>query len=283
MVKKGDVLAEITSLELQKLQLDLLQVHLELGLTEATLERFRKVEEVISQRQVWEAESQRNELLNRKNSLVRKLEAIGLGTEQVDGVLKRGEVVDSLPVRAPRTGIVVHFDKALGQVIKADEPLFEIHDLSQGYVQAFLSEKEWSTVRNGQKVRVRLISDPSFLAEGTIVRNAHNFGGENRVVSTWIELDPSASAMLQHNLLARLTVVIDEPSPVLAVPIAALVWEGTKSYVFMLGEGGVYQRRLVETGRSDDRFMEITGGLNLGDVIAVRGTQALQTAYANIR
>lgn len=84
-------------------------------------------------------------------------------------------------MRRNRDGVAVHFDKVLGQVIKADEPLFEIHDLSQGYVQGFLSEREWSAIRLGQKVCVRLVVDPSFVAEGTVARSGHTFGTDNRV------------------------------------------------------------------------------------------------------
>ena len=282
-VRKGDVLAEIASLDFQKLQLGLLQTHLELGLIETTLTRLRKVDAAISRRQVWEAENLRNELANRHFSLKRKLEAVGLSAERIERLLERKELAETLPVRAPRDGVAVQFDKALGQVIKAEEPLFEVHDLSQGYAQGFLSEREWSAIRIGQKVRVRLVSDPSFLAEGTVARSGHAFGMDNRVLSIWVDLDRKPTLPLRHNLLARLTVTIDRPDPVLAVPASAIVREGTASFVFVLGEQGVFSRRSIEAGRSDDRFVEISAGLAPGERIAVQGTTALQTAYANIR
>jgi len=282
-VRKGEVVAEIASIELQKLQLDLLQAHLELGLVEATLSRIRKLEAVISQRQLWDAESLRNELVNRRDSLKRKLETVGLSSEQITSLLERKQLVAALPVRAPRDGVAVHFDKVLGQVIKADEPLFEIHDLSQGYVQGFLSEREWSAIRLGQKVRVRLVADPSFVAEGTVARSGHTFGMDNRVLSVWVELDQKSSQPLQHNLLARLTVSVGRPDSVLSVPVGAVVQEGTKSFVFVLDDKGLFQRRLIEVGRNDDRFVEIVAGLQLSERIAVQGTSALQTAFANIR
>ena len=282
-VRKGEVLAEVASIELPKIQLDLLQAHLELGLIEATLNRVRKVESVISQRQIWEAESLRNELVNRRDSLKRKLETVGLSTEQITGLLDNNKIVETLPVRAPRDGVAIHFDKVLGQVIKADEPLFEIHDLSQGYVQGFLSEREWSMIQIGQKVRIRLVSDPSFLAEGIVARSGHTFGVESRVLSVWVELDQKRPQLLQHNLLARLTVSVGRPDPVLAVPVGAVVQEGTKNYVFVLDDKGVFQRRTIELGRNDDRFVQIAAGLQLGERIAVQGTSALQTAFANIR
>lgn len=92
-VRKGEVVAEIASIELQKLQLDLLQAHLELGLVEATLSRIRKSEAAISQRQLWDAESLRNELVNRRDSLKRKLETVGLSSEQITSLLERKQLV----------------------------------------------------------------------------------------------------------------------------------------------------------------------------------------------
>ncbi len=232
-VRKGKIIAKVASLELQKLQLDLLQAHLQADLLEETLKRLRKVESVLSQRQLWETESLYNETVNRRGSLKRKLESVGLDFGQIQGILDKKTLVDSLPIRAPRDGIVVHFDKALGQVIKADEPLFEIHDFSQSFVQGFLSEKDVAAVRVGQKARVRLIADPTFLGEGTVMRSGQVVGQDNRVLSFWVDLDRKPAQPLQHNLLARVTVAVGKARERLAVPLGALATEGTRTYVFV--------------------------------------------------
>ncbi|MBI2806261.1 MAG: efflux RND transporter periplasmic adaptor subunit [Planctomycetes bacterium] len=364
-IKKGEIVAEVASLELQKLQLDLLQAHLQLGLLKETLDRLAKVETIVSRKQLWEAKSSYNEVVNRRESLKRKLEAVGLEERQIKGILEKTELVDALPIRAPRDGVVVRFDKALGQVIKADEPLFEIHDLSQVYVQGFLSEKDVPAVRVGQKVRVRLVADPGFLGEGKVARSGQVVGQDSRVLSFWVELDKQPAQRLEHNLLARVSVSVGKSEATLAVPLGALVNEGTRSYVFVrrfqligtsvdaLEKNGfpgkaveklselasksfateeklrsafdqtlaaselrqglsaeevesldkamedathrerlvreavrspVFERRLVEVGRrADDRFAEIVAGLVSGESVAVKGTRALQTAYAGIR
>lgn len=280
-VRKGDVVAEIASVELHKLQLDLLQVHLELGLAETILNRLGKTGS--GQRQFWDASSLRDALANRRDSFKRKLEGLGLSMEQVDGILVRRQLVDVLPVRAPRDGVVVRFEKVLGESIKADELLFEIHDLSRGLVRAHLSEREWSAIRLGQKARVRLVADPTFLEGGIVARSGHTFGAENRILSVWVELNGKALPPLQNNLLARVTVSVGRPEPVLAVPLESVVQEGTKNFVFVSDDQGLFLRRQIELGESDDRFVRIAAGLRLGERIAVRGAAALQTAYANIR
>ena len=67
------------------------------------------------------------------------------------------------------------------------------------------------------------------------------------------------------------------------MPSEALLRDGLRSYLFVRRPDETFERRLVETGRADDRFIEITRGLEAGEAIAVRGAAELQTAYASLR
>ena len=150
-------------------------------------------------------------------------------------------------------------------------------------MQGYLSERELSSVRIGQSARVRLVSDPNVVADGSVVRSARVFGTENRTLSVWVELTKQPSPALQHNMLARLTLTLGRPEPTLAVPLAAVVREGMRAYLFVQKPDEVFERRTVETGRADDRFVEITRGLEPGEKVAVEGVAELQTAYASLR
>jgi multidrug efflux pump subunit AcrA (membrane-fusion protein) len=98
-----------------------------------------------------------------------------------------------------------------------------------------------------------------------------------------VELDRLPEQPLRHNQLARVTLSLQQPPPTLAVPIAAVVREGTQGFVFVRKGDGTFDRRAVETGRADDRWVEITRGLAPGEVLAVQGTAHLETAYASLR
>ncbi|MBL8799270.1 MAG: efflux RND transporter periplasmic adaptor subunit [Planctomycetia bacterium] len=282
-VQAGDVLAEVASLELQNLQLDLLRAHLEAGVLGETYERLQAARGALPDRQFWETESAYKAAVNRRESLRQKLLTVGLSKEQIDGLLAKKLLVDSLPLRAPINGAVVHFDKVLGQAIKAEEPLFEIQDLSRVWVQVYLSEREVPLVRLGMPARVRLAADPNFLGAGKVVRSSRIVGAENRTLAVWVELDAPAKTDLQHNMLARLSLTQRKPAPALAVPLSALFTDGTRSYLFVQRPDGIFDRRLVDTGRTDDRFVEIVSGLVIGEPVAIAGVAELQTAYAGIR
>jgi multidrug efflux pump subunit AcrA (membrane-fusion protein) len=82
---------------------------------------------------------------------------------------------------------------------------------------------------------------------------------------------------------ARLTVVGEESAPVLAVPVAAIARAESRSSVFIRKADGSFERRPVETGRHDDRMIEIVSGLREGESIVVAGVAALETTLASIR
>lgn len=287
VVRAGDVLAEVASLELQNLQLDVLRADLQTNLVKESLERMRAAEQSVPRRQLWETESLYNATRNRRDSLRRKLEAVGLSRAQIDAVLAEKKLLEALPLRAPINGTVVNFDKVLGQVIKAEEPLFEIHDLSRLWVQGYLSERDLAKVRidprSPPEARVRLVADPGFVASAKILRSGRVFGTQSRTLSVWAELEQQPPSALQHNMLARLTVIVGQSEPTLAVSLGAVVNEGTRSYVFVQKPDGIFERRAVGTGRADDRFVAITQGLEPAEQVAVHGAAELQTAYASLR
>lgn len=282
-VKAGDILAEVASLELQDIQLELLKAHLDGAMWRDTYIRLRDAGDSVPRRNVLEMESRVKGLETQFANIRQKLLTLGLSPSQIDEVIKTKRVVDALPVRAPMDGVVVDFDRVLGQVIRADESLFEIHDLSQLWVEAFVGERESSHVRVGQTARIRLVAYPTFEAEGTVTRLGPVVGADSRTQAAWIEFQTRPSVALQHNMLARVTLTMDRPSTTLAVPLDAVVRDGLRSFVFVQKADGAFDRRRVELGRADDRFVEITSGLTRGELVATGGVPQIQTSYAAVR
>jgi multidrug efflux pump subunit AcrA (membrane-fusion protein) len=84
-------------------------------------------------------------------------------------------------------------------------------------------------------------------------------------------------------MLARLTLVVAEGEPALTVPSGSVLHEGTRDYVFVRRSNGNFERRLVTTGRNDDRLVAISQGLQEEEQVVVRGVTEMQTAYAALK
>ena len=69
----------------------------------------------------------------------------------------------------------------------------------------------------------------------------------------------------------------------LAVPRSAVVYEGTRAFVFVRKGDGSFERRAIDLGPGDDRGGEVRGGLRAGEPVAVGGAAELQTAHAVVR
>lgn len=284
-VQPGQVIAEVTSLQIQDIQLSLLRYALEAKLLGGTIERLKSVGQVplVAGRRLWEMESARDVAVNRRDSARQTLMTMGLSATAIDDVVKTGEPRATIPIRAPIEGVVVRLNKVLGEGVTADEALLEIHDGTQPWVKAFLAEKDVVKVGIGTSARVRLLSDPAFIAEARVVQSARSFGIDTRTLEVWLKFTTPPQQTLQRNLLADVTVIVGHSDATLALPLSAIVREQTRSYVFVQKWGGLLERRSVELGRSDDRYVEITAGLNEGERVAVQGTAELQTTYASIR
>ena len=281
-VKAGEVLAEVVSPELQTMQLELIRAGLELRLEADTLARIRDLD-AVARRRVWEAEGRVAGLKAQVETLRRKLRTVGLADPDIDRIVETKQVLSAVPVRSPVTGVVVTFDKSLGQAVAAQEVLFAVHDPSHPWVMAAVSERDIGRVRVGQTVRVRLVSDPAAVLTGRVARTGRTVGAESRAMSVWIELDAADHPPLVHGQLATVTVVTGSRSPVVTVPLEAVGGEPGATFVFVRRPDGVFERRPVETGASDDRRVEVVRGLEVGPPVAVAGVAELAAGLASLR
>ena len=281
-VKPGDVLAEVYAPELLTMQQDLLKTHLETELAATTLASLKNIPGAAA-RKVWELESQLNGLTARGEGLRRRLLTAGLSAADVGRLLAKNEMLSTVPVRAPIDGVVVNFDKVLGQAVAAHEALFEVHDPSALPIHGFVPERELGRVSPGRPVRIRLIADPAFVGTGRVARSGRTVGADTRSLAVWVELDGVPTGSLLHNQLASVTVVLGTRSPAVAVPRAAVVTDGSAAFVFVQRPDGAFDRRVIETGPADDRFVTITRGLAAGEPVAVNGAADLMTAYSSLR
>jgi RND family efflux transporter MFP subunit len=282
-VKAGQVLAEVYSLDLKKLQLDLIREQLNLDLLDSELQTLQKAVGTTPKRKLLELEAEINSTRFRRDSLRNRLSMVGLTAQEIDSMITERKLLDTIPVRSPVDGFVTGFEKVLGQSVKAEEPLFLVTDLSRPLVQGFVSERDVQRVRVGQAARVRLVSDPETELTGRVVRSSRVFTTDDQTVSVWIEFNGTLPAVLRLGQLARITVSIEQHEATAAIPHSAVIREGNQAYVFVRKADGALDRRAVVIGRADDRRIEIKSGLATGDVIAIHGASGLQTAYSSIR
>jgi len=281
-IRAGQLVAEVFSSDLSAIELDLLKEHLAGKLLMQQLQDARSLGTAVSKKRLIELEFASKESRLRQDSLRRRLQLLGLSTEQLTALEDRNQITPLLPIRANQDGIVVHLESALGRGIRADETIVIVHDPRSLWVQGLVPESDLNRMEMGNPVRIRTASRNSPVFSGLLVRRSPEVTA-HRAVVVWAELDATASPLPRHDQLARMVVVTGRGSPVTTVPRDAIVKEGRQAFVFVRLEDGTFERRPVELGRADDLHVEVLSGLRLGEPIVIAAATALQTAYASVR
>jgi hypothetical protein len=132
-----------------------------------------------------------------------------------------------------------------------------------------------SEARRGEPVIVTARDVPLMQFTGTIVEPAADASGMLQVVAD------NPEQLLRPGMLVEVKLEI-ELAPRLAVPSTAVLYAGKRRLVFVERSNGTFEPRMPKLGISSDGLVEIVGGLDEGDQVAVSGTFLL-AAESRIR
>jgi cobalt-zinc-cadmium efflux system membrane fusion protein len=147
-VKKGQVLAVISSPALADLRSASLAAQKRLGLAQTTYQREKKLwEDKISAEQDYlQAQTALREAEIEAQTARSKLAALGAG--EAEGALNR------YVLRAPFDGVIVEKHIAQGEAVKEDANVFLLSNLSSVWVEVVVTPKDLELVRVGETVTI---------------------------------------------------------------------------------------------------------------------------------
>jgi cobalt-zinc-cadmium efflux system membrane fusion protein len=224
----GQVLAEVASLPVFELQLELLrnQAHARWAREKATRLRSLQTSQAARKVDLWQAETDLDVVEHSIAEIRSQLKSLGFDDDALKSLeasgldpLKRAESgTMSIPIRAPASGRLGHFEVTPGEVVRPSEsgqavpslPLFEIHDRSKIWVCAHVRETQASLVRLGQVAQVSFPALPGKTVAGKVVRISPVFDPKSHVMPIWIEA-ANPDGRLFENMQAK--VVIETESP----------------------------------------------------------------------
>jgi len=267
-VKKGQVLAVISSSAVSEQRSDLLNAEQRLSLARSAYQREKHLwEQKISAEQDYlQAQAALREAEVAVRNAQQKLRAIG-ATGTSSGNLNRYEI------RAPFDGIVVEKHLGLGEAVREDANAFLISDLSSVWAEIIVSPKDMQVVRVGEKVVVRATAfDAS--AEGKISYVGSLIGEQSRTAKAHVVL-PNIGDLWRPGLFVNVEVVSAETQVPVAVAADAIQTVEGKNVVFVRDADGFVAKE-VRLGRSDGKSVEIISGLDAGTGYAATGSFAIK-------
>ena len=172
-------------------------------------------------------------------------------------------------IRAPFSGWVSLRNISAGAVITAGTEIATISDLSQIKLDFAIPETLLTALREGQTIKAVAAAYPDQRFAGTIRTIDPVVNPQTRTVQVRAIL-PNGDRRLKPGMMMTVSVEAAERHG-LAVPELALVGEGDKSFVFLIGKDKKVKRTPVRTGLRQSGVVEIVEGLNPGDRVVTEG------------
>ncbi len=181
--------------------------------------------------------------------------------------------LEDTKVTSPITGTITKKAMNLGEMANPDKAIFIVEQLSMLELKADVSSRFLGRLRVGMPVRVAIdgVNKP---IPAKIDEIGSRVDKRLRTVEITVRLD-NRERTLRPGLFARLEIILETHSDVVAVPKTALLKRGSEALLYRV-TGNLAERVLVTVGLRQGAVVEITGGLAEGDVIVVAGQNNLQ-------
>jgi cobalt-zinc-cadmium efflux system membrane fusion protein len=281
-VTKGTDLIDVQSVEIEKIETDLLQAENRLRLAQSEAERARALVEkgIAARKELIAAENQLEGVKNDIDGLIRQLVLLGVPRKAIEQ-LRRERLVTVLHIPAPIDGIVVERPAVLGQAVEPVTPLLKLVDTSVLIAQGSAPEDLLRELKVGQPVRVTVAAYPGKRFEGRLTFIHPQIDPERRVAHVWAEIR-NPEGQLKEDMFAQLSVVVGGGPEALVIPAAALMSEGGLEFVFTETPAG-FKRTSVLVGARNDQYVEIKQGLSPGAKVVTDGKRQVYTVFLATR
>jgi len=196
----------------------------------------------------------------------RKLERLGLSTEQIDGLDNGGAVREHTEITATHGGVVMEKFVTEGMYVREGERLFTVADLSRVWVEVEVFEHDFSQLAVGQAVTMHCPVHQGMVFTGKIELIEPSLNPRTRTHITRVEVS-NTDGILRPGMVmdTELTVNFGEK---LLLTRNAVLHTGDGDLVYVLSGENQWQPREVVIGQDFGDSVEIVSGLSEGDLVA---------------
>lgn len=176
----------------------------------------------------------------------------------------------ALRVVSPIAGEVVRYDITIGSYVKEDaEPLAVIADLSTVWITALVKERNFGTIKKGEKVEVFTDAHPGTAIPGTIYHVGEMLDVETRSLEVIIACD-NADRQLKPGMFCKVH-FLSSPAKSIVLPATAIMQEQENDYVLVEASKGQYLRRKVQTETVSMDEVLVLSGIEEGENVVAKG------------
>lgn len=174
-------------------------------------------------------------------------------------------------VRAPFAGLAGLRNVSLGSYVTPETVITTLDDTVTIKLDFSVPETLLSRIELGGAVVARSAAWPDAAFEGQVTSMDTRVDPVSRTLTVRALLD-NEDGRLRPGMFLTVSLLRDDIIA-LVIPETAIVPERSNQFVLVVGDDSTIERRQVRTGRRRPGFVEVTHGLEPGEVVVVEGTQ----------
>lgn len=180
-----------------------------------------------------------------------------------------------LNIKSPFKGVIVSLPYFTpGVEIANGTEVAGVMDYSKMYVETQFPENTLTKLEVGQKVHITNYNIKSDTLKGVLTQLSPAINEETRTFSGYITID-NPRLKLRPGMFAKADVVTVRKDSVLAIPKDIVKNRRGGKLVYTVNRNSA-EEKVIHTGISDDKYIEVEKGLELGDKIVVKGYEWLR-------
>ncbi len=271
VVKKGQVLARINSIELTQTQLNLIKSSQLIGLKTKAVERAKLLFEadVISKAEMLRVENELDAVKADYRASRDQLMVLGMSEKAVEKIETSGQINSFGDVISRFDGIIISRSINEGQIVNPQDDLFHVADLSKLWAVANIPEQQSSFIQKDEVVEIEIPALDNKKLNAKIIFEDSIVDPQTRTVMVRAELD-NTNLLLKPDMLTSMHISSKKISK-MAIPISSVVRENDRNHVFVQNTPQTFRLRDVELGNKDGKLVNVLSGLSQGETIVTEG------------
>lgn len=181
---------------------------------------------------------------------------------------------------APFDGVISSVTANVGEQVSAT-PIIILVDPNAMRIEANIDETDIGKVAAGQVVNITFDSMPGITLQGRVTTIAPNSSSQSGVVTYMVYIVPTkVDPRLRLGMTSTASIVYDQRTNVVCVPNRAIKNQRTGKTVQVYVAGQLVDK-VIQTGLANDSNTEVTGGLAIGEEVAIPTTATNQNVNTN--
>ncbi|MFO7666405.1 MAG: efflux RND transporter periplasmic adaptor subunit [Desulfobacterales bacterium] len=217
----------------------------------ASKQEFEEVE--ARNRQAEAALSQAESMVQAANHRIKQAEAALVSAKS----FKKDSVIT-----APYDALVTAKMVEVGDLASPGSPLLGIEGREGYYIELVVPESYVQNAGTGKKVNIIIPAVNDLSLEGVI--SALVTAADSKTRSFLVKINFKAQDNIHSGMYARVQIPSEEVR-MLLIPYSALVYQGQLTGIFVIDDAKKAHYRIIRTGKSFDKSVEILSGLKPGD------------------